>query len=86
MGNQYRAHYFECDVLFLSAVVVLTQTTGLLNHLKPLLCYVMLCYVSPAMNAASLVSSYFVTTFAHALTGNVSILWMRRLESSFVIS
>jgi len=25
--------------------VVLTQTTGLLNHLKPLLCYVMLCYV-----------------------------------------
>lgn len=60
MGNQYREHYFECDVLFLSA--------------------------SPAMNAASLVSSYFVTTFAHALTGNVSILWMRRLESSFVIS
>ena len=28
---------------WLHLVVVLTQTTGLLNHLKPLLCYVMLC-------------------------------------------
>src|SRR6218665_3127611 len=30
---------------FVSLIVVLKQTTGLLNHLKLLLCYVMLCYV-----------------------------------------
>src|SRR6218665_668851 len=30
---------------FNTDVVVLTQTMGLLNHLKPLLCYVMLCEV-----------------------------------------
>jgi len=33
----------RCRNLEFTIIVVLTQTTGLLNHLKPLLCYVMLC-------------------------------------------
>ena len=34
--------FFLIIVVLTQTIVVLAQTTGLLNHLKPLLCYVML--------------------------------------------
>ena len=37
-----RVHIIITELNRSEIVMVLTQTTGLLNHLKPLLCYVML--------------------------------------------
>jgi len=46
-------------------IVVLTQTTGLLKHLNPLvmLCYVMLCYLSDLWDINMAINSIADDTF-----------------------